>query len=388
MVTALLNHAVTAARNAQEGPCAVAFSGAEAEKKVGRSPIPRSKVGQQRRFAGAKSTISFKCVPRMLKSYQLQNGGLKGALVSDGGIVPPDALWLDLLNPTAEERQLVNASLGMELPTRADMEEIEASSRLYVEDDGIFMTAIILSNTDSDHPVSDVVTFVLAREKLISLRYIDPQPFRTFAARCERSTVQLGRAETVLLGLLDVIIDRMADVLERTGSDVEAISREIFDPDPAKKMGSQDFQGVLRKLGGKHDLASKMRDSLLTIARVFSFLSQALEGRTSKEVRAHVKTLTRDVQSLQDHTSYLTAKLAYLQDGTLGLINNEQNNIIKIMSVAAMVFLPPTLFASIWGMNFKYLPELDWPLGYPFAIVVMVVSAILPYAYFKRKGWL
>lgn len=324
----------------------------------------------------------------MLKTYQLQNGGLKGALVSDDGMVPAEALWLDLLNPTAEERQLVNATLGMELPTRADMEEIEASSRLYVEDDGIFMTAVILSNTDTDHPVSDVVTFILAREKLVTLRYIDPQPFRTFAARCERASVPLGRAETVLLGLLDVIIDRMADVLERTGADVEAVSREIFDPDPTKKMGSKDFQGVLRRLGGKHDLASKMRDSLLTVARVFSFLSQALEGRTSKDVRAHVKTLTRDVQSLQDHTNYLSAKLSYLQDATLGLINNEQNNIIKIMSVAAMVFLPPTLFASIWGMNFAHMPELAWPLGYPVAIIVMLISAVLPYVYFKRKGWL
>ncbi len=116
---------------------------------------------------------------------------------------------------------------------------------------------------------------------------------------------------------------------------------------------------------------------------------QALDtAKPSKEIKAHLKTLTRDAQSLQDHSSYLAGKLSYLLDATLGLINIDQNNIIKIMSVAAMVFLPPTLFASIWGMNFKAMPELDWALGYPFAFLVIIVSAILPYLWFKRRGWL
>lgn len=324
----------------------------------------------------------------MLKTYQLQNGGLKGTVVSDGGSIAPESLWIDLFNPTVEERSVVNAALGMEMPTRADMEEIEVSSRLYHEDGGYFMTALILGNSDTDHPVADVITFVLARDRLITIRYIDPQPFRTYAARCERTVVAATRAEDVLLGIMDVIIDRMADVLERAGSEVETISREIFDPEVQRAMGGKDFQGILRRLGRKHDLTGKMRESLLTIARLLSFISPAVEGKPFKDVKAHSKTLTRDVQSLQDHTSYLVTKLSYLQDATLGLINNEQNNIIKIMSVAAMVFLPPTLFASIWGMNFKYMPELNSILGYPFAIGVMLVSAILPYLWFKRRGWL
>jgi magnesium transporter len=145
---------------------------------------------------------------------------------------------------------------------------------------------------------------------------------------------------------------------------------------------------VLRRLGRKHDLTGKMRESLLTVGRMLTFLTQALEGRTSKDVRTHIKTLTRDVQSLQDHSSYLGSKLNYLQDAMLGLINIEQNNIIKIMSVAAMVFLPPTLFASIWGMNFTHMPELSSPAGYPISILVMIASAVVPYLWFKRRGWL
>jgi magnesium transporter len=325
--------------------------------------------------------------PCMLKSFQLQNGGLKGAVIADGATIPVESLWLDLLNPTLDERRAVDRFLGMELPTRADMEEIEISSRLYQEDGGVFMTALILANSNTDMPSVDVITFVLAREHLITIRYIDPQPFQTFAARCERTTVPVNKPEAILLGLLDVIIDRLADVLERTGAEVEATSLEIF-AETEPESGKRDFQEILRRLGRKHGLTSKMRESLLSIGRVLTFLSQATEGKAGKDLRTHMKTLSRDVQSLQDHSGFIAGKLAYLQDGTLGLINNEQNNIIKIMSVAATVFLPPTLFASIWGMNFTFMPELHSQFGYPFSIVIMIASAIVPYLWFKRRGWL
>ncbi|HEY4986015.1 MAG TPA: CorA family divalent cation transporter, partial [Bradyrhizobium sp.] len=141
-------------------------------------------------------------------------------------------------------------------------------------------------------------------------------------------------------------------------------------------------------LGRKHDLTGKMRESLLSISRVLSFLTPAMEGKPNKDVRTHIKTLTRDVQSLQDHTSFLGGKLNYLLDATLGLINIDQNNIIKIMSVAAIVFLPPTLFASIWGMNFQNMPDLHTTFGYYVALVIIVISGILPYVFFKRRGWL
>jgi len=324
----------------------------------------------------------------MLKVYQQQNGGLKGLVLSDAEAIPPGAVWIDLFNPSNEERRKVDDMLHMEMPTRADMEEIEVSSRLYQEDGGIFLTALVLSNVESENPVADVVSFVLTQDKLVTIRYIDPQPFKTFAARCERGNINPQRAEMVLMYLLDVIIDRMADVLERAGAEIEAVSKEIFQPHEDKIMQSKDFQSVLRRLGRKHDLTGKMRESLLSVSRVLSFLTPAMEGKPNKEVRTHIKTLTRDVQSLQDHTSFLGGKLNYLLDATLGLINIDQNNIIKIMSVAAIVFLPPTLFASIWGMNFHYMPELDEKFFYPIALTVIVISGILPYWWFKRRGWL
>jgi len=324
----------------------------------------------------------------MLKAYQQINGGLKGTAIAEGEPIPAGTLWIDLLNPTVEERQRVGLSLGTDMPTRADMEEIELSSRLYSENNSLFMTAMILAHMDTDLPLADAVTFVLSQEKLVTLRYIDPQPFRTFALRCERSIVPTTKPEMVLVQLLDIIIDRMADILERAGTDVEAISREIFDPEAEIRIARRDFRGILRRLGTKHGLTSKMRESLLTINRMMTFLNQATDNKAQKDVHAHIKTLTRDVLSLQDHSTFIATKLSYLQDATLGLINNEQNNIIKIMSVAAIVFLPPTLFASIWGMNFHFMPELSWPWAYPIAIVLIGVSGILPYFYFKHRGWL
>lgn len=323
----------------------------------------------------------------MLKAYQQQNGGLKGVIVGEHDEIPPGAMWLDLFNPTLEERRKVDQIIGNELPTRADMEEIEISSRLYQEGDATFMTAMILAQTDTEVPAADAVTFVLTPERLVTIRYIDPQPFRTYALRCERSLINVGRPDVVLMQLFDAIIDRVADILEKTGGDVEVISVEIFAPGPTA-MGSRDFQRVLRRLGQKHGLTTKIRESLLTFGRMLTFLTQATDNKQHKEVRAHLKTLVRDVQSLQDHSTFLAAKLSYLQDATLGLINGEQNNIIKIMSVAAIVFLPPTLLASIWGMNFRFMPELNEVWGYPMAFGLIVVAGLLPYVYFKRRGWL
>jgi len=325
----------------------------------------------------------------MMKTYLPQNGGLRVLPDADGGVVAPDALWIDLFDPTAEERQAVNNALGMDLPTRADMEEIEISSRLYSEDGGLFMTALVMSNSGTEKPLASVVTFVLAREKLITIRYTEPQPFHTFAARCGRSMIGANKAENVLLALIDVIVDRLADILEHAGGEIETISHAIFDQEHSERpLASGDFKEVLRALGRKHDLSGKVRESLLSFSRILAFLAQAMDTTSNKDVLPHVKTLTRDVQSLQDHLAYLASKLSYLLDATLGLINIDQNNIIKIMSVAAMVFLPPTLIASIYGMNFTILPEKDWTYGYPLSLLAMVISMVLPYLWFRRKGWL
>ena len=186
--------------------------------------------------------------------------------------------------------------------------------------------------------------------------------------------------------MLEAIVDRLADILEHAGRGIDDISRSIFRRDAGS---TRDFQTILEQIGRKGDLTSNMRDSLLTLERLVGFLSHAsLQRKSAKDVRDRIKTLSRDIRSLLDHASFLSQKITFLLDATLGMINIEQNATIKIFSIAAVIFMPPTVIASIYGMNFKYMPELDWSLGYPAAIALMVISAIMPYAYFKRKGWL
>jgi magnesium transporter len=269
------------------------------------------------------------------------------------------------------------------------MEEIEISSRLYFEDGAAFMTATLPALTDSDDPHLAPVTFVLTGEKLVTVRYHEPRAFQTLTARARRVAMGCHNGETVLIALLEIQVDRLADVLERIGREIAQISQDVFQQRGPKPSRSSNFQTILEAIGRKGDLTSNIRQCLGSLERMIGFLGQVtLQSKSDKDLRVRIRTLARDCQSIIDHASFLTQKVTFLLDATLGLINIEQNAIIKIFSVAAVVFLPPTLIASIYGMNFKVMPELAWPFGYPLAVLFMVISAILPFWYFKRRGWL
>ncbi len=324
----------------------------------------------------------------MIQGYETYNGRLRvleDALHDLGG-----AIWVDLVSPTAEEEKLLETRLGLDIPTREEMEEIEVSSRLYYEEGAAFMTAQLPARTDTDDLLMAPVTFVLSGDKLITVRYHEPRAFKTFPQRAAKVSLGCTNGEAVLVALLEAIVDRLADILERAQRDVDAISHAIFDIEVGTRSDeTQNLNQVLHEIGRKGDLSSNIRDSLLSLQRLAGFFGQlTTQRRSDKDLRGRVKTLSRDVQSLTDHSSFLSQKITFLLDATLGMINIEQNTIIKIFSIAAGVFLPPTLIASIYGMNFVYMPELKWPLGYPLAFVLMVLSALLPYWYFKRRGWL
>ena len=254
------------------------------------------------------------------------------------------------------------------------------------------MTLTALTNLDGDGPVKTPVTFILKGRALVTVRYADPKPFRMFAHRILRANVSsCSVGEDVMLGIVESIIDRMADVLERIGNEIDGISREVFrsKSKSSTKMTS-DLQSLIEQLGQKGDFLGGVRESLVSISRLVAYHT-AVEHpahKPTKEVRQMVKLLQRDASSLGDHAAFLSGKVNFLLDATLGLINLEQNQIIKIFTVASVVFLPPTLVASIYGMNFDVMPELKWGAGYPWAILLMVLSAALPFLYFKRRGWL
>ena len=304
---------------------------------------------------------------------------------------PAGAAWYDLFNPTPEEDRFVGASLGIDIPTREEMKDIEPSARLYKEAGAEFMTMTAMANLDTDQPVKSPVTFVLRENILVTVRYSDPKPFKLFPMRAAKpGGVSAGGGEAVMLGLIDAFIDRLAQVLENTSDEIDQISHEVFrSRSRGDKREPQDLQSVIEQLGRKGELLTIARESLLSILRLTSFHQAGGEGKkATAAVRQEAKTLQRDATALADHSAYLSSKINFLLDATLGLINLEQNQIIKIFTVASVGFLPPTLVASIYGMNFDLMPELKWAFGYPLAIAFMIASALLPFLYFKRRGWL
>jgi len=326
----------------------------------------------------------------VLNSYVSQPQGLvrvNGA----AGAIAPEVLWIDLIEPTPEEEKLVETTFSIDVPTREEMREIEASNRMYEEAGAIYMTITIVTRLDTDLPESSQITFIIVKDRLVTNRYVDPLPFQRFISFAERHPNSCTSSPMILAGLIEAIINRMADVLERVGADLDLLSNDVFAPPKIRRSArtqSQDTRAVLARVGQNGDLTSKARESLVSVNRMLTFVQQTTVLTLQNDVRARFRTLSRDVLALSDHASFVASKANFLLEATLGMINIEQNSIIKIFSVAAVVFLPPTLIASIYGMNFHFMPELGWIGGYPLAIVLMIISAILPYVYFKRRGWL
>lgn len=324
----------------------------------------------------------------MLTLYCHQNGGClqKTYDAADPSVPPPEGnFWIDLLNPTPEEESVVERVLGVEVPTRAEMSEIEASSRLYLEGRALVMTLPVINRSTSDEPETAAITFVLSGSRLVTLRYADPAPFNIFSQRLRRQPSLAQTGEQALLGLLEQITDRLADILEAAMASLDIFTRETLRSEDSTP-GLVDFKDVLRRIGRVSDLSAKAKECLLGLSRLLLFLTAQMD--LSEPSMSRVKSLMRDAKSIDEHASFVSSKVAFLLEATLGLINIEQNNIIKIFSVAAVAFLPPTLVASIYGMNFKHLPELDWGMGYPFALLLMFLSAVLPFLWFRRKKWL
>jgi magnesium transporter len=328
----------------------------------------------------------------MLTTYTVENGTL--ALrdgVRDAQAIR-SAVWIDLLNPTLEEEHLVQTALGVEIPTREEMEEIESSSRLYREEEALFLTANFLYGAEQNEYGSTPITFVLAPGTLVTVRYATPKAFMAFGARCQRTPGQLLTSpDAVMLHLFEQIVDRLADILERIGGDMDRAMHAAFRTARSREKVTkkdQELRAALITLGQVGEVTTRTSETLLGLTRILTFVSAEKANAVRKENQILLKTLARDVRSLVEHGNSLNQKATFLLDAVLGLINVEQMNIVKTFTVVSVAMMPPTLIASIYGMNFQHMPELEWPIGYPLAIVAMIASAIGPVWYFRRKGWL
>ncbi len=299
--------------------------------------------------------------------------------------IDADSPWIDLFGPEAAEIHLIENLFQLTIPSIEDMGEIEASSRLFEENERLYMTINVLTSADSEHPYLSPITFILDCQRLITVRYVDPKPFQAFTKKLEKNVRGLGLPELFFLMILEAIIDRIADIFEVIGSEIDSISSEIFKTKKYNSNTQRQLHEILTHIGKRGDLCTKTRESLTGIGRMLTFFSNHVDN---PKIISRMQILQNDASSIADHVNFLFGKINFLLDATLGYINIEQNNVVKILSVAAVIFLPPTLIASIYGMNFAIIPELRWGFGYPLALSLMVVTAILPYFYFKRKGWL
>jgi magnesium transporter len=310
--------------------------------------------------------------------------------------LPTNVTWIDLLKPEPDEVAFVKRTTGLEVPSIEDLSEIESSSRLRHQNGAIYLSApLIYRGADSDHPLTTPVGFVLTRERLITVRFEDITSFKTFSARDLAGESDPLSSASVFAGLMDAITDRLADVLENIAAELDALSHRLFHAPATEPVSrrppareSADLRIILRRVGNSGDLASKIRDSLLGIGRIVPYVLSLTADWLPPEVKPRLDTVRQDVLSLSDYDAHIVNKVQLLLDATLGLINVEQNNIIKVLTIVSVVGIPPTLVASMYGMNFKNMPELDWSWGYPYGLALIMLSAILPVAWFKWRGWI
>ncbi|MFA5960874.1 MAG: magnesium transporter CorA family protein [Tatlockia sp.] len=323
----------------------------------------------------------------MIIAYLSKERLLSHEITQENIALLSEAVWIDLIYPTREEELLLKLQLGLDTPTREKMQEIELSSRLYKHKEALFMTAAMIAQSESPEPVTDAVTFILTKHQLVTIRYIEPQAFKLFIAQLYNYDFVHNHAATILIELLEATVDRLADILQLISHHLDEFSKLIFRP--GIKAGVEEkpnYEEFIQQIGANADLNTMARECLMTFSRLIPFFGQSMELENEGQTR--LGTLSKDVSSLSDHATFISNKVNFLLDATLGFINIEQNATIKIFSVAAVIFLPPTLIASIYGMNFTYMPELHFRGGYYVAIVLMFLSALIPYRLFKRKKWL
>jgi magnesium transporter len=300
--------------------------------------------------------------------------------LSNGGV------WIDLLNPAEDEDKTIEQALGIEVPTRSEMREIEASNRFYTENGAYYMTSIILHNSSQDVPMTSVITFILSGSRLVTVRYADPRAFPLYVARAGKGDPACASGPGIMIGLIEMLVEREADLIERVQDQVERMAPIVFGQN-----GSRDrrLDVLLKTVGKEGDITARAQESAMSIHRLLLYFANAVrERKDDKRIMTRIESANHDITSLMESLRFLSARTSFLLDATLGMISTEQNQIIKLFSVMAVMLMPPTLVASIYGMNFKYMPELAETWGYPLALGLMFVSGLVPFVYFRKKGWL
>ena len=318
----------------------------------------------------------------MLRAFHNQNSRLRNIAFVDNEITAAQlipAIWLDLNEADDSEKAIVESISRTDLPEADDMAELEASSRFFEDEEGIHVHTLFLSLSEGRYQTG-TVAFTLQTNRLISTREMHFPVFRLIRMRCRGGRIMEQSPISLLLTLFDFKIEHMADIIEDLYVDLNGVSHQVLESD------NSDFEHAIDELADVEDTSGKVRLCLMDTQRAVNFLSKHF--RHHDEVRELCSELQQDIDSLLQHTNFVFEKVNFLMDAAQGFINIEQNQIIKTFSIASVVFLPPTLVASLYGMNFQFMPELALQYGYPMAVCMMILAGLLPLWYFKRKGWL
>lgn len=326
----------------------------------------------------------------MLRTFSVRDGHLHVEEDAPTGSLPLGALWLDLQSPSAQEEAAVERLVGLDIPTRAEAAAIGESARLYVEDNALVMTAAVVAGvSEGRRPVAADVTFVLTASLLVTVREADPLPFRAFVQKCRREPAVRQMPETVFLALVETIIDRAAELLDGAQAELERVSAEAFaDADRKARRRAIDPRILVKRIGRINALVARLRESLLGLGRMLAFFRQNAATALPDSALRRLASMEGDVRALAEFDAQLSNELSFVLEALFGLTNAEQNRIIRVFTIASVLFLPPTLVGTVYGMNFEAMPELKWIFGYPMALGLMVASAVLPYWLFRRNGWL
>ena len=323
----------------------------------------------------------------MLTIYRDSSGSFQSSHLVK---LPDEVIWLDLLNPTGDEKAFAESRAGVHIPSMEALSEIEASSRLIVERGVIYLSAPIVAQGDTIDPFLSPVGFILSSTLLVTVRFAEHLIFESVAERVRRDE-SLGSSAGVFTALMEALVDRGADVLERLSSELDQISRSVFRGDPNKVghrvRSNEALRQTLSAIGRIGDRLSQARDVFLGVGRIVPFVVGLPHEWIVPEFESRLGAVSKDIGSLNDYEAHLTNKVQFLLDAVLGFITIEQNDLFKVLTIVSVVGIPPTLMAGIYGMNFKFMPELSWAWGYPYGLAIIALSALIPVIWFKWRGW-
>ena len=297
--------------------------------------------------------------------------------------------WIDLLQPTDDERNRVATEYGLRIPTRDHLEEIESSSRLRADGQVLTLSMPLVVPEEKPDALPAPLGFMVSPALLVTVRYTPVSGFAEVADRIAKGNAPRNGLAT-FAALIESMVDHRADLLEALSATVSSISKRVFSQSAAPRrpaVYNRALREMLNQVGRAGDKLSEVRESLLGLQRIVGFTSEMAHDWLSAEIRARLHTARQDLASLNDYESHTWSKIHFLLDAILGLINIEQNDIFKVLTIVSVVGIPPTLIASMYGMNFHNMPELSWRYGYEFGLALIVLSAILPVLWFKRRGW-